>query len=48
MAERAGESRPFRIALAGGSTPRRVYERLAERDLDWGSWHVWWSDERAV
>jgi 6-phosphogluconolactonase len=25
-----------------------VYERLAERDLDWPSWHVWWSDERDV
>jgi 6-phosphogluconolactonase len=26
----------------------RVYERLAERDLDWPNWHVWWSDERDV
>ncbi len=25
-----------------------VYERLAVLDLDWGSWHVWWSDERLV
>jgi 6-phosphogluconolactonase len=25
-----------------------VYERLAEMDLDWPSWHVWWSDERLV
>jgi 6-phosphogluconolactonase len=25
-----------------------VYERLAELELDWGSWHVWWSDERLV
>jgi 6-phosphogluconolactonase len=25
-----------------------VYERLAQLDLDWGSWHVWWSDERDV
>lgn len=25
-----------------------VYERLAELDLDWPSWHVWWSDERQV
>ena len=48
IAERASRSDPFRIALAGGSTPRRVYERLAERGLDWGAWHVWWSDERLV
>jgi 6-phosphogluconolactonase len=26
----------------------RVYERLAEFDLDWPNWHVWWSDERDV
>jgi 6-phosphogluconolactonase len=25
-----------------------VYERLAELDLDWPAWKVWWSDERAV
>ena len=25
-----------------------MYERLAERDLDWPAWHVWWSDERDV
>jgi 6-phosphogluconolactonase len=25
-----------------------VYERLAALDLDWPSWHVWWSDERVV
>ena len=25
-----------------------MYERLAGADLDWGGWHVWWSDERLV
>ena len=25
-----------------------VYERLAGMELDWASWHVWWSDERQV
>ena len=25
-----------------------AYERLAEENSDWPSWHVWWSDERAV
>jgi 6-phosphogluconolactonase len=39
----------FRIALAGGSTPRPLYERLAEDpDIDWRRWHVFWSDERCV
>jgi 6-phosphogluconolactonase len=25
-----------------------VYERLAQLQLDWPNWHVWWSDERDV
>jgi 6-phosphogluconolactonase len=25
-----------------------VYARLAGLELDWASWHVWWSDERVV
>jgi 6-phosphogluconolactonase len=25
-----------------------VYERLAQLELEWPSWHVWWSDERLV
>ena len=40
--------RPFRIALTGGSTPGAAYELLAGLELDWGAWHVWWSDERLV
>ena len=49
VAERAREAgSPFRVALAGGSTPRPVYEALAGEELDWPGWHVWWSDERLV
>ena len=48
MAECSRGRSPFRIALTGGSTPRPVYERLSELELDWPSWHVWWSDERLV
>lgn len=39
------------IALAGGSTPRRLYEILArdERDeIPWANVHVFWGDERCV
>ncbi len=36
------------LALAGGSTPKRVYELLAERDVDWDGVHLWLSDERCV
>lgn len=36
------------IALAGGSTPRRAYERLAELPLDWGGCELWLGDDRCV
>lgn len=42
----------FHVALSGGSTPRALYERLAEHDfaeqIDWQSVHVYFGDERAV
>jgi 6-phosphogluconolactonase len=36
------------IALAGGSTPRAAYDRLAGMDLDWQGVTLWFSDERTV
>jgi 6-phosphogluconolactonase len=39
------------IALAGGSTPKALYERLAlehKTDLDWTRVHVFFGDERCV
>ncbi len=36
------------LALAGGSTPKPIYERLASRDLPWSQLHVFWGDERYV
>lgn len=42
----------FTVVLAGGSTPRGLYERLAEkpyrRDIDWKSVDVYFGDERCV
>lgn len=41
----------FRIALSGGETARRCYERLAEVSgdaIDWWKVDVYWGDERAV
>jgi len=42
----------FAVALAGGSTPRPVYERLAAKELaarvDWSRVQVFWGDERCV
>ena len=46
------ENGRFSIALAGGRTPRPVYERLAKpphvEAIDWARIHVFWSDERCV
>lgn len=42
----------FRVALAGGSTPRRTYELLATREfskaIEWNSIQVFFGDERSV
>lgn len=39
---------PRTVALAGGSTPRALYERLAEARFDWASVDVFFGDERCV
>lgn len=36
------------IALAGGSTPKPLYEQLATQDLPWQNIHIFWGDERYV
>lgn len=36
------------IALAGGSTPKPLYEALCTQDLPWEKIHVFWGDERYV
>lgn len=38
----------FTIALAGGNTPKPLYEQLATQDLPWSQVHVFWGDERYV
>ncbi|HEV2882310.1 MAG TPA: 6-phosphogluconolactonase [Pyrinomonadaceae bacterium] len=47
----AGNGR-FSVALAGGSTPKRIYELLAGEDfgarLDWSRVHIFFGDERCV
>jgi len=37
------------FSLAGGSTPKRLYEILASRsEIDWSKIHLFWGDERCV
>jgi 6-phosphogluconolactonase len=36
------------VALAGGSSPREAYRRLARRDIEWSAVHVYFGDERCV
>ena len=38
----------FRLALAGGSTPTRLYEQLRHAPLDWPRVEVFFGDERVV
>jgi len=38
----------FKIVLAGGTTPGKVYERLAEFQTDWSCWHIYFGDERCL
>ncbi len=36
------------IVLAGGSTPKALYEAMAKENLPWSKIHVFWGDERYV
>ncbi|HEY9596745.1 MAG TPA: 6-phosphogluconolactonase [Cyanophyceae cyanobacterium] len=36
------------IALAGGGTPKPLYDALANQNLPWDKIHVFWGDERYV
>jgi 6-phosphogluconolactonase len=39
----------FSIALAGGSTPKPLYETLAaDQYIEWARWQLFWGDERTV
>ncbi|HET7556554.1 MAG TPA: 6-phosphogluconolactonase [Rhodanobacteraceae bacterium] len=38
----------FRIVLAGGNTPRAIYQALARAITDWSKWQVYFGDERCL
>lgn len=37
-----------RLALAGGNTPKPLYQQLATQDLPWDQLQIFWGDERYV
>jgi 6-phosphogluconolactonase len=38
----------FRCVLAGGETPRRLYQQLREISTPWRHWHIYFGDERCL
>lgn len=38
----------FSIVLAGGTTPKSVYELLRFADTDWNKWHIYYNDDRCL
>ena len=38
----------FHLVLAGGRTPEKVYQRLAEAQADWKNWQLYFGDERCL
>jgi len=38
----------FKLVLAGGTTPKRIYELLADLAQEWSKWHLFMGDERCL
>lgn len=38
----------FSLVLAGGNTPKKIYESLSKKKCDWGNWHIYFGDERCL
>ncbi len=49
LAEQAiSETGNFKIVLAGGSTPEKVYQLLVDAKTDWSKWMIYYGDERCL
>ena len=50
FADLVASNKTLNVALSGGSTPKIVFDYLAENysDLDWTKVHFYWGDERCV
>jgi 6-phosphogluconolactonase len=46
--EAIGQRGRFLVALSGGNTPMKLYEKLAGETLDWSKVYFFWGDERCV
>jgi len=38
----------FKLVLAGGTTPEKVYQLLAASAADWANWYIYYGDERCL
>lgn len=38
----------FKIVLAGGSTPEKIYQQLVDATTDWSKWMIYQGDERCL
>jgi 6-phosphogluconolactonase len=38
----------FHIVLAGGTTPRAIYQELQHINTIWSAWHIYYGDERCL
>ncbi len=38
----------FHLVLAGGNTPRGIYQGLSAAQTDWSAWHIYFGDERCL
>ncbi|MES2498980.1 MAG: 6-phosphogluconolactonase [Pseudomonadota bacterium] len=38
----------FLVVLAGGSTPKSVYQLLSQQQADWANWHIYHNDDRCL
>jgi len=48
-AEKAiAERGSFKLVLAGGSTPEKIYQQLVGAKTDWSKWMIYYGDERCL
>ncbi len=38
----------FKLVLAGGSTPEKIYQKLVKVKTDWSKWKIYYGDERCL